>query len=55
MVPAGFVENGNLVEMAELLADVQIKRVLIKFDDEYAMKNFFDFWVKTFMEKEAEA
>ena len=53
VVPAGFVENGNLVEMAELLADVQIKRVIIKFDEEEAMKTFCDFWVKTFKEKEA--
>jgi len=54
VVPVGsLVENGNLVEMAELLADVQIKRVIIKFDDEEAMKTFCDFWVKTFKEKEA--
>ena len=56
VVPAYFlVENGDLIEMAELLADVKIKRVIIKFDEEEAMKTFCDFWVKTFKEKEAQA
>ena len=54
VVPAYFlVGNEGLAEMAELLAGFDIKRVIIKFDDEEAMKTFCDFWVKTFKEKEA--